>query len=55
MPSVVPKGNPDSRPLEVADDQVSYWESQGYVVQGGTAKKAAAKKTAKKSAAKKSS
>ena len=53
MAQVAPKGAPDSRPLEVADDSLDYWTGLGYVQVGG--KSAPAKKTAKKSAAKKSS
>lgn len=55
MATVVPKGAPDSRPLEVPDDQVDYWAGYGYVQVGGSAPaKKTAKKTAKR-AAKKSS
>ena len=53
MALIVPKGSPDSSPLEVTDDQVDYWSERGYVVQGG--RKPTAKKAAKKSAAKRSS
>jgi hypothetical protein len=48
MPNVVPKGAPDSRPLEVSKDSLDAWTERGYVEV-----KAPAKKTAKRSSSKK--
>ena len=44
MPNVVPKGAPDSRPLEVSKDALDAWTERGYVEVKPAAKKATAKK-----------
>lgn len=47
MARLVPKGAPDSRPLEVDDEAVEVWTERGYVpVKEKAAKKAPAKKSA---------
>ena len=48
MPNVVPKGAPDSRPLEVSKDALASWTERGYV-EVKPAKKTAAKKSSSSS------
>ena len=49
MPNVVPKGAPDSRPLEVSKEALETWTERGYVEVKPAAKKTAAKKSSSSS------